>query len=93
MKNIDKLLLLSLLVGYTGKVCILGASPSDAAIVLVLAAAHIVNRYYDNNKEITELKGELTAIKDALVHHAKEIQDLKTTSAGMKLASGMRQLK
>lgn len=93
MKNHDKLLLLSLLAGYTGKVCVLGASPSDAAIVLVLAAVHLVNRYFDNNKEVNELRGELNKFKEVLELHAKEIQEVKTMGATLKLAGGMRQLR
>lgn len=93
MKKIDKGLLLTLFGGYTVKVAVLGASPSDAAVVLVLAAAHFLFNLQIENKEITQLKQELSKQKELLEIHSKEIQDLKTMGASLKLAGGMRQLK
>jgi hypothetical protein len=91
MKKIDKGLLLTLFGGYTIKAAVLGASPSDAAVILVLAAAHFLYNLQIENKEITQLKQELSKFKELQDLHTKEILDLKTMGASLKLAGGMRQ--
>lgn len=92
-KNIDKVLLLSLFAGYTCKVAVLGASASDAAVVLVLAAAHFLYTWKIENKEITELKNQIEVLKLADVKLLNEINEAKTAAASLKIAAGLRPAK
>lgn len=91
--NIDKALLLSLFAGYASKVAILGASPSDAAIVLVLAAAHFLYNSQIQNKAIKELTEKHEALEKYVKSQDKILEDVRAAMSGMKLAQGMRPLK
>lgn len=88
--NIDKVLLLSLLAGYTGKVSVLGASSADAAVVLVLAAAHFLYNSQIQNKEIKALKDEIQAIKVIQAKQASDIEEVKSMASSIKIATGLR---
>jgi hypothetical protein len=93
MNRIDSWLILSLLVGYTGKLLALGASPADAGVLLVLAAAYSMQRYYSVNKQHNELKQELTDIRSSIKDQDLVITELKTSLAGAKIAGGFRSVK
>lgn len=88
--NIDRYLILSLFGGYTGKLLILGASPADAAVVLVLAAAHFFYSNQIQNKKILELDQELKAIKATQSGQNEIIADVKSTVSGIKMKEAMK---
>lgn len=91
--NIDKALLLSLLAGYTGKVAVLGASPADAAIILVLAAGHFLYNSQIQNKEIQTLKAEIKDLRDVDDKLINDLAEIKAMTSAMKMASGLRPAK
>lgn len=90
MKNINQKLLLTLFGAYTTKVLILGANPTDAAIVLVLAAAHFLCSSQIQNNEISELKQTINSLSVQLQELKVETKELKTNVAGVKIANGLR---
>ena len=90
MKNLDKALLLSLLAGYTGKIAVLGASPSDAAVVLVLAAAHFAYSSQIQNKKVSDLEHKLNTFTEIQNKQAVELADIKVMTSSMKIAQGLR---
>lgn len=86
-------MLLSLFSGYTIKVCALGASPADAAVVLVLAAAHFCHSYHSVNKQISQLNQEVNNLTDKLKEHSETLVELKSSISSAKLAAGMSRVK
>lgn len=90
MKNINQKLLLTLFAAYTVKVLALGANPTDAAIILVLAASHFLYSSQIQNTEIFELKQNLSKLSNELEQLKTETKELKTNIAGVKIASGLR---
>lgn len=93
MKNYDHILLLTLLCSYTAKVGILGASLADAAVVLVLAAAHFLYSSQVQNKQVTELKEEVSKLKEQSKETSEILLELKSSIASAKLAAGMSRVK
>lgn len=94
MKNLDRYMIMALFAGYMGKLLLTGASLSDAAIVLVLAAANFLYNSQIQNKQIVELKQELREFKNQSTAEIKKLselsEELKTNVAGVKIASGLR---
>jgi hypothetical protein len=90
MMNIDRALILSLFAGYTGKLLVLGASPADAAVVLVLAAAHFAYSNQIQNKKILELTQEIKKLQDTQAGQNELIADVKSTVSGMKVSAAMK---
>lgn len=93
MQKFDKALLLSLFGGYTVKVAVLGASPSDAAVVLVLAAAHFLYNSQIQNKEISNLRSEIESVNNRLNDQAKVLEDTRSAMSSIKIAQGLRPAK
>lgn len=102
--HIDRYLVIALFGGYVAKVSVLGASLSDAAIILVLAAAHFLQNHHNFNKQINELKQELLDLNvefkeqnekvlTTIKSQDEAIAELKSSLAGVKIASGMRAIK
>lgn len=91
MINIDKVLLLSLFGGYTCKLLALGSNPSDAAIVLILAAAHFLYSSQIQNKQIDELKQTHARLQKDVQEILAMHLELKTSVASIKISSGMLQ--
>jgi hypothetical protein len=87
MKNTDRVLILSLFGGYTLKLLALGAQPADAAVVLVLAAAHWAYNAQLERKEINELRQEIKDIKANQQDQNTIISELKTAVTGIKMSS------
>jgi uncharacterized protein YlxW (UPF0749 family) len=88
--KLDRYLLIALFAGYVAKALIMSASFSDAAIVLVLAAAHFAFNSQIQNKQITELKQQVNDLSNLVNQLKDETKELKTTVAGVKIASGLR---
>lgn len=88
--NIDRYLILSLFGGYTGKLLILGASPADAAVVLVLAAAHFFYSNQIQNKKIIELTQQVKALEFTQDSQNKSIEDMKSMVSGMRVKEAMK---
>lgn len=93
MKNIDRVLILSLFGGYTLKLLALGANPADAAVVLVLAGANYLFNAQLERKAINELKQELKDIRSSQVDQNIIISELKTSMTGIKMSSSLRNVK
>lgn len=90
MKNINQKLLLTLFAAYTTKILVLGANPTDAAIILILAATHFLCSSQIQNKEISELKQTVNNLTLQLEELKVETKELKTNIAGVKIANGLR---
>lgn len=88
--KLDRYLLIALFSAYVAKVLALGSSFSDAAIILVLAAAHFLYNSQIQNKQITELNQQVQDLLSSVEELKNETKELKTTVAGVKIASGLR---
>lgn len=93
MNNIDRYLIIALFGGYVIKILARGASFSDAAIVLVLAATHFLYTSQIQNKEVSELKQQVATLTDTLVIVQKSQDDIKTNMASVKISQGFRSVK
>lgn len=93
MKNIDRILLLALFSGYVLKIAVLGATYPDAAIILVLAATHFLYNSQIQNKQIDELKQDLTSIKSTIEVLKKDNEDMRNSVAGVKITQGLRNVR
>lgn len=93
MKNLDYWMLLSLFAGYTGKVLVLGAQPADAAVVLVLAAAHFLYNSQIQNKNIKALEDRIAGIEKQHFDQNTKINEISTVVNGIKLGASFRQAK
>lgn len=90
LRNIDRTLILSLFGVYTLKLLVLGASPADAAVVLVLAAAHFAYNSQIQSKKILELEQALKDIKSSQHDQNVSISEMKSIVMGIKLKEGMK---
>lgn len=90
MMNINQIIVLSLFAGFTGKALYMGASVSDAAVILILAAAHFFHSTQIQNKRIDELKQELKAIDDKQAARDATMAEIKDTMSSVKVANGLR---
>lgn len=88
--KLDHYLIIALFGSYVIKVMALGASLSDAIIILVLAVAHFAFNSQIQNKQINELKQQVTNLSLSLEELKNETKELKTSVAGVKIASGLR---
>jgi hypothetical protein len=88
--NIDRYLILSLFGGYTGKLLILGASPADAAVVLVLAAAHFLYSNQMQNKKIVELEQHVKKIEATHNEQNINIAEVKSMMTAIKLKESFK---
>lgn len=93
MKNIERYLLISLFSGYVIKVLATSASISDAAIVLFLAASYFLYNSQIQNKEISQLKQELTTTSEQIKKLQKDSEDMRNAVAGVKITQGLRNIK
>lgn len=93
MDKLDRYLLIALMGSYVVKVAVSGASLADAAIVLVLAGAHVGLKFSSNNAEILELKQQLIDQKAQIDDQKKQIEDVKNAVAGVKITQGLRNIK
>lgn len=91
--QLDRYLTIALFGGYVAKVSIMGASLSDAAIILVLAAAHFLYNSQIQSKEVSELKQQVTSLMKDVQDLKTNVDDAKTALAGVKIAAGMRAIK
>jgi len=93
IKNIDRVLVLSLFGGYTLKLLALGAQPADAAVVLVLAAAHFAYNSQIQNKKMKELEDRIDTVQKFNSDLTAQISDVKSIVTGMKLNANLRNVK
>ena len=91
--HIDKALLLCLFGGYTAKLAILGSSLPDAAIILVLAAAHFLYNSQIQNKQILELSNRLNELEAKQAEQNKNVEDIKSAVSSIKISQGLRPAK
>lgn len=90
MKNINQYLVLSLFCAFTIKSLVAGAGLADAAILLILAAAHFLHTSQIQNKEILELRSLIKALSDKQDSRDEMMADVKDNMSAVKLASGLR---
>ena len=91
--KLDHVLPLALFTGYTGKLLILGANPSDAAVVITLAALYAANRYFNFSGEYSKIEAKLEVQADELASQRETIELLKSSIASAKIAQGFRPAK
>tara|TARA_R110000868_G_scaffold70612_3_gene207297 strand:- start:1338 stop:1619 length:282 start_codon:yes stop_codon:yes gene_type:complete len=93
MQNLDRIVIILLFSGYVGKLLAFGAGLPDAAVVLVLAAAHFLNNSNIQNKELSQLKQELSKQQETLELFQKEHLEMKNAVAGVKITQGLRNVR
>jgi len=93
MNSIDHKIVLSLFAGYTIKALALGANINDAAVILVLAAAHFLYNSQIQNKQISQLNQLVEGMKSELDSVKKTQDDLKTSIASVKISTGLHKVK
>lgn len=93
MKNFERYSLIALFSSYVIKLLIVGASLADAGIVLFLGALYFLYISQIQNKEITELKQDLSSLKDNLSKLQKDNEDMRNAVAGVKITQGLRNIK
>jgi hypothetical protein len=91
--KLDHAIALSLFTVYTGKLLVLGANPSDAVIVVTLAALYAANRYFDFSKEYAKLEDKLEVQANELAAQKDSIEYIKASVASAKIAQGFRPAK
>lgn len=93
MNHIDRYLIIALFSGYVAKVLARGASFSDAAVILILAATHFLYNSQVQNKKIIQLDQQVTDLTDILKSVQKSQDEIKTSMASVKISQGFRSVK
>jgi cell division protein FtsB len=88
MLKLDHLVVLSLLGLYTGKALVRGANPADAAVILILAAAHFLYNSQIQNKKVHQLSQVVEQQNEDIEEMKKRVQDVVTSVAGVKISQG-----
>jgi len=88
--NIDRILVLSLFVGYTIKSAILGASLADAVVILGLTSVNFLYNLNIENKKMGELEKSLNELKSLHNDQNVIISELRTSVTGVKLQQSIR---
>jgi len=91
--KLDHVISLALFSVYTGKLLILGANPSDAVIVVTLAALYAANRYFNFHGEYTKLEAKLKVQEEIQAAQEESLVYLKASIASAKIAQGFRPAK
>lgn len=90
MDNYLKRLPLALFGAYTIKLLVLGATLSDAPIILVLAAVYAYNENKAENKKINELSKQIQDLRTEVQEASISAKDAKTAVSGLKLSYGFK---
>lgn len=85
-----KLVPLVLFCLYFGKIISHSPSSIEAGILGILAAFVGYMEYKNNDKKLEAIEKSLNDFKADLDFKQKEIEGLKSTTTGLKMASGMR---
>lgn len=97
MTNLDRYTLALLLVGYTGKLLVFGASLPDAIVMAVLAGAHFLYNSQIQSKQVFELKQQFSEVQ-AQIKLLKEDNDqlknnVSNAVVGIKMSQGFKNIK
>ena len=93
MLTYDRALITLLFTGYVGKLLLNGAQLADAPIALILATCYFLFFYKLREKEITELKQELSR-QQVQINEIKIVaEDVKSGLAASKIGQGFRSVK
>jgi len=97
MVNLERYLIMAMLIGYVGKLLAFGAGFADMGIVLVLAAAHFLYNSQLQNKEIVKLKQELkeavSSFKNENLRIQAVVDEHRTSLTSIKMSQGIRNVK
>lgn len=83
---------LALFCAYFTKVIIHEPSSIEAGILGILAAFVAYMEYKNNDKKLQAIEKSLNQFKEDLDFKQKEIEGLKSTTTGLKMASGMKSM-
>lgn len=72
---------------YFTKLLILGAGLSDAPVLAITAALLLALEYKIKNKQIEELKSEISKLSAALDEQKKDIEQMKSVIGAVKLGN------
>jgi len=75
---------------YLAKCLITGASPVDAAILGIFAALLGYSQYKSEEKAISDLKNEISSIKQHQDLTSKQHEELRSHVSSMKIGLNMR---
>jgi hypothetical protein len=93
MEKLERYALISLFSGYVIKLLVVGASLADAAIVLFLAALYYLYISQIQNKQIVQLKQEVTELKENITSLKKDNEDFRSAVAQVKISNGLRNVR
>jgi hypothetical protein len=89
MERYLKLVPLSLLVLFSGKLLILGATLEGAAICAILGSVSSYFYFKSNEEQTAELKNQLGYMQNSQEEQRKEINELKTYVGGMRMTQNL----
>lgn len=92
MYKFAKLAPMALFCLYFGKVLIQSPTAIEASILGILAAFVSYLEYKSNDKKLEAVEKSINDFKADLDFKQKEIEGLKTTTTGLKMASGMKSM-
>lgn len=84
--NYIKHLPLALFVSYCVKYLVISPSYSEITLLGILGSISFLFTYFNNSKEIKELNDKLTLYSKEVESNNKEMKDIKSGIAGMRIA-------
>lgn len=90
MDNLHKRLPLALLAAYFSKVLILGATPSDVGVLIVLACSAAFHEAWSHLNENKVIREDLKSLDLRLKEAEKADQEIRSFLATQKMTQGMR---
>jgi len=92
MSKVVKLLPMALFCLYFSKVMVQSPTAIEASILGILATFVAYLEYKNNDKKLEAIEKSLIEFKADLDFKQKEIEGLKSTTTGLKMASGMKSM-
>ena len=89
MEKYLKLVPLSLLVLFSGKLLIMGATLEGAAMCAILGCVSSYFYFKSSEEQTSELKTQLSHIQNAQEEQKKEISELKNYVSGVKMSQNI----
>lgn len=90
MDKIKSLIPASAFVIYLAKCLFIGASQTDAAIILFLSGLMSYFEFKFERIELKRHKEDISSLKESIREQDKRIEELKTHVGGIKIGQGIR---
>ena len=81
---------LILFIAYASKLIALGASLTDAAILLILGAVSSYLQYKFNDKQLVEMSKKIEAIESKTNIDHNNLDEIRTNLSGLKLKQNLK---